>query len=284
MAITGSGTQADPMIAHSYTDLQQAYSSLRTYGGTKYLELGSDINCNDYGSGFTWSTLSVGNTNYAMIFDLKGHSIKNVSIASNSTMFTFGGNNQSIVKNGEILNAFMSNAKGFNDYVGGLYTCGKLQELSISSNVTGATGDVFNVAIDSCALYAEGSISNQIIKLQNNINEKCINSDILLAIDSCDSIFNGLSDKVVSNCRIRGKAIVTSSAFSNQYPSFENCVFDLETNAAYISLYGSGSGSGVINTDKYHGRLEGLTGVTSAEIINGDSLRAKGFVVVNVSA
>lgn len=284
MAITGTGTQADPWIAQNYTDLQTAFSNLRAYGGARYLELRSDINCNDYGSGFTWSALSVGATNNAMIFDLKGHSIKNVSIASGSSIFTFGGNNQSIVKNGKILNVFMNNAKGFNDYVGGLYTCGKLQNLSISANITGATENVFDVAMDSCALYAEGSISNTIIKLQNNINEKCINSDILLAVERCDSIFNGLSDKVVSNCRIRGKANITGTALSNMHSAFENCVFDLETNATAISIYNSGSSSGVINTDKYHGRLEGLTGVTSAEIINGASLRTKGFVVVNVSA
>jgi hypothetical protein len=284
MAITGSGTQADPWIAQSYTDLQTAFSNLRTYGGTKYLELSNDIDCNDYGSNFTWSALSVGNTNNAMIFDLKGHSIKNVSIASGSTMFTFGGNSQSIVKNGKILNVFMNNAIGFNNYVGGLYTCGKLQNLSVSANVNGATSNVFNAAIDSCALYAEGSISNPLIRLQDNVNEKCINSDILLAIDRCDSAFDNLSAKVVSNCRIRGKANITGTALSNAYASFENCVFDLETNAIYISTYNSGSPSGVINTDKYQGRLEGLVGVTSAEIINGDSLRTIGFVVVNVSA
>lgn len=284
MAITGSGTEQDPYIAQNYTDLQEAYSLLASGGGTKYLELGSDIDCNDYGSSFTWSALSVGYLDRAMIFDLKGHTIKNLSIASGSTVFTFGGSNQSVVKNGKILNVFMSNAKGFNDYVGGLYTCGKLQNLSVSANVTGATSNIFNVAMDSCALYAEGSISNKLIQLQNNINEKCINSDILLDIDSCSNVFIGLSDKVVSNCRIRGKANITDTGLSNMYPAFENCVFDLETNATHISNYGSGSASGVINTDKYHGVLEGLIGVTSAEIINGDSLRAKGFVVVNVSA
>lgn len=284
MAVTGTGTQADPYIAQNYTDLQEAYHFLSTYGGTKYLELANNIDCNDYGSGFTWSTLSVGTTNNAMIFDLKGHSIKNVSLASGNAMFTFGGNSQSIVKNGKILNVFMSNAKGFNDYVGGKYTCGKLQNLSISANITGSTENVFDVAMNSCALYAEGSTSNRIIISQKNISQECVNSDILLAIDSCSNIFGGLSENVVSNCRIRGEATITGTALSNMYPSFENCVFDLETNAVYISDYGSGSASGVINTDKYHGRLEGLTGVTSAEIINGDSLRAKGFVVVNVSA
>lgn len=291
MALTGTGTQADPWIAHSYSELQTAFANLRSQGGTKYLELGNDIDCNDYGSSFTWSALAVatGAGNAAMIFDLKDHTIKNVQIASSSTLFTFSNQGQSIIKNGKIRNVFMNGSNGFCNYIGGLYTCSKLQNMSVSTNLTGVNANVFNVAMDSCAVYAEGSLSKQIFVVQPNVGMKLSNSDFLLKIDSCANLFYTPSGDVtsISNCRVRGKANTSGGAtLSASYPAFENCVIDIETNASTLASYGSGSPTGVINTDKAPSgfNTRGLTAVSSAEIINGDALRAKGFVVVNVSA
>lgn len=284
MALTGDGSQANPWVAQNYTDLQTAYSNLSNQGGTKYLEIDRDINCNDYGATFAWTKLSVGNTNNAMIFDLKGHAIENVAIASGNSMFEVGGGAQSVIKNGKILNVFMDQSNGFNSYTGGKYTCAKLQKVSVSVNITGVTQDVFDVAFDSCSIYAEGNATHRVFVLQENVGQKQINSDILLAVNSCSALYTGASGNCISNCRIRGKANVTGSALSETYAAFETCVFDLESNATVISGYSSGTASGVINTDKYLGMREGLTNVTSQEIINGDSLRSKNFVVVNVPA
>lgn len=283
MALSGDGSQANPWVAQNYTDLRTAYNNLATSGGTKYLEIDRDINCNDYGDSFEWNTLSVGgNQNRAMIFDLKTHTIKNIKVASGNTIFSFAGSSQSIIKNGKILNIFTANAKGFNDNIGGIYTCSKLQNMSVSINITGSTDNIFDVALDSCAIYVEGSTDHRIFELAYNVSKNCINTDIKLDVNHCSNIFSG-SDNVVSKCRIRGKANVPSGgAICSNYPVLEDCVVDLETNAAYISEYLSGSASGVINSDKYSGNLQGMTAVSSTEIINGAALRGKNFVVVNV--
>lgn len=280
MALTGTGTQQDPWIAQNYSDIREAYDQVALITGTHYLELAQDIDCNDYGVTFKWDTMQTGN-NSAMIFDLKGYTIKNVSVASGAFMFKFSGSFPSEIKNGLILNAFLNEAKGFNSYLSGVYTASQLKNMSLSVNITGSDSEIFDIGIDSCAIYVEGSNNNHIFITQTNVGKKCKFTDIELAVDNCTTIFSGDSDSV-SDCRIRGKANVSQGYLTDSYPLFESCVFDLETNALYTSTY-SGSATGVINRDKVPSNFEprGLTMVTSQEIINGNELREAGFVVVN---
>ena len=59
MAITGSGTQADPYLVHSYDELKTATTD-RTYipnFGKSWIALDADIDCNDYGADFEWETI-----------------------------------------------------------------------------------------------------------------------------------------------------------------------------------------------------------------------------------
>lgn len=281
MAITGSGTQQDPWIAQNYSDILEAYNSVSLITGTHYLELAQDIDCNDYGVTFRWDEMQTG-SNSAMIFDLKGHTIQNVSVASDAYMFKFSGSFPSEIKNGLILNVFLNEAKGFNGYLSGVYTASQLKNMSLSVNITGSDSVIFDIGIDSCAIYVEGSNNNYIFHTQTNVGGKCKFSDIKLAVDNCAAIFSAGDFDSVSDCRIRGKANVRNNCLSGGYPMFENCVIDLETNAGSAAA-NSGSATGVINRDKVPSDFVpyGLTMVTSQEIINGNELREAGFVVVN---
>ena len=44
MAMTGSGTQANPYVVHNYNELKTACNNSNVY-----VELANNIDCNDYG-------------------------------------------------------------------------------------------------------------------------------------------------------------------------------------------------------------------------------------------
>ena len=44
MAVTGSGTSADPWVVHSYSEIKSTIESMSD--GKKYMVLGNDIDCN----------------------------------------------------------------------------------------------------------------------------------------------------------------------------------------------------------------------------------------------
>lgn len=287
MAITGTGTELDPYIVHSYSELKTVISSY--VGGTNmyYINLDNDINCNDYGTDFQWSTVAVNANNRQFTLDLCNHTIKNVKIASGNTMFKFPAGFSSLIKNGKILNVFMSGSNGFNDYFGGMYAYTKLQNVSLSVNSTGVNNNTFYCGFDGCAIYIEGgNTAKNTFQIDQNNNMQIKNTDILLNNVKGSFLLNGSKAKSVSNCRICGKFDSSQAALTSNENEFDDCVIDLECSQTKLSTYSGSSNTGVINTDKLPSGFSryGMTAVTSQEIINGDALRAKGFVVVNVSA
>jgi len=294
MAITGSGTQADPWIAQTYTDLSTIFSDKIRLGYGNYVKLGNDINCNDYGSSFEWETLSSTYNTRWFDFDLDGHTIKNIKVATNNYMFTTGGGSRCDIRNGKILNLFLSESYGLASCSGELY----FSDLSISTNVTGAKSYLTNRAFfENCALYAEGSMQNMLCMNYNEQLPLFKNCDIKLAIDNLnekrifgkDTNFGGVSIGL-ENCRIRGyvKGVTASNCVVGMC-SMTNSVCDLDmlqtTHSGIISAFGAG-GTGVCNSDVLADGIAAggnITNVTSQEIINGDALRAKGFTVVNVT-
>lgn len=287
MAITGTGTQSDPWIVHSYSEIKSCIGDLdssRTY----YIKLGNDIDCNSYGTDFKWEVVRVLNDYVKYVFDLDGHTIKNIQIAPNNCMFTFGASAQCIIKNGKILNVFMNGSNGFCNYTGGLYSYSKLQNVNVSANATGALSYPFYCGFDSCAIYVEGgSYDYSVFDIPSSVGAKMKNTDVLLNNSKGYRLFSDTSTDTVIDCRIRGSHdnFITDLSQSSQNV-FNNCVIDLATNAKYVIDSTGGSCTGVINEDKMPSGFtdNGMTRVTSQEIINGDALRAKGFVVVNVSA
>lgn len=283
MAITGSGTQADPYVVHSYSEIKNVFENAPS-SGSVYCQLANDINCNDYGSSFSWGNIALRYNAASVIFDLNSHIIKNIQITTNQTMFTFGNSATSIIKNGSILNMFMNTSNGFCDYTGGLYSHSKLQNVSISADATGVNSNPFYCGFDSCAVFLEGGSTNYSpFKISNNVSAKMENTDVLLSNAKGYMLFEDTGSQNITNSRIRGKFTGEQNFLASDGNLFNNCVVDLEYNKAYLTG-SSGTNTGVINTDKLPSgfNTRGMTSVNSQEIINGAALRAKDFVVVNV--
>lgn len=296
MAITGTGTEQDPFIVHDYTELQTACNN-----SSVYVELANDIDCNTYGENFEWEPIYLGTSSD---LDLKGHTIKNFKVKEGD-YYAFRLQNYSKMHNGKILNVYLARSSGFNKLSGSTETrWAYIENLSISIN-TGIgvnRNRIFeSLAINACAIYIEGAIG-----LSSN-GDNCYfnpyssdypisNCDIYVNHPNTDKsghIFRASSDsiKYVKNCRIRGvfNNIASDPAGYRCFSTncgIQNCVWDVSSDTMLSVCNNGSSNTGIINTDNLPSgfNTNGLTAVTSQEIINGDALRAKGFEVTNVIA
>lgn len=281
MAITGSGTQADPYQVHNYSELKTACNNSNVY-----VELANNIDCNDYGEDFEWETVTLGG---GSDLDLKTYTIKNFKVKDNN--YVFHANNWSKIHNGKILNAYLARSYGFSAKWNSTESrWANLENLSISINTGGGLNgsEVFECfAMNACAIYIEGDVKSHLIRPYDTDGAEITNTDFLFDIDSNTGdcfIFTGYGMRV-KNCRIRGRFNITivqtinHGLYSNG--GFYLCVIDLTTNADYVSAQSS---TGIINTDKTPSgfNTNGMTAVDSTEIINGAALRAKNFDVINV--
>ena len=291
MAITGSGTEQDPYIVHSYDEINYIFTNASYTGYIAYINLANDIDCNSYGSTFEWETVSVPTNDRSVVFDLCGHSIKTFKIRSGNAMFKFGGYTKSIVKNGKILNVYAGGSQGLVIYEGGIYNVSELNNVSTSMTIqTGlsASSVAIHTAIDRCSIYIEGSESNDNNSLfytrSSNESGKFVDSDVLLdVVLGTARVDQG--DQITERCRFRGSCSGGAKYNGIFGGRLMNSVLDiyLDISTDYrISI--AQDSTGVINEDKIPSdcRVCGMTKVTSQEIINGDALRTKGFEVVNV--
>ena len=282
MAITGSGTQADPYQVHNYTELKTACNNSNVY-----VELANNINCNDYGEDFEWQTVVLGSNSD---LDLKTYIIKNFKVKDNN--YVFHADNWSKIHNGKILNVYLARSYGFSAKWNSTESrWAYLENLSISINTGGGLNNsmVFDCfAMNACAIYIEGDVKSHLIRLYDADGAEITNTDFLFDIDSntgeC-SIFSGHGARV-KNCRIRGRFNITGNINRVLYINggFYLCVIDLTTSATNVSSNPSTVSTGIINTDKTPSVFytNGMTAVDSTEIINGAALRAKNFDVINV--
>lgn len=290
MAITGSGTQADPYIVHDYTELRTACNNSNVY-----VELGNNIDCNDYGENFEWQTVSLGG---GSDLDLKGHTIKNFKVADNN--YAFHNNNWSKVHNGKILNVYLARSYGFSAKWNSTESrTAYFENLSISAN-TGAgvaTNDVFrDLTLNACAIYIEGGITSLELNdcsyfMPYSADYPISNCDIYISNPNGNKLgyifrYSSANQQVAKNCRIRGNYNVQEGAIwvgLAGYCSTRNCVWDITSNCT-DSHVGGGTGTGIINTDNLPSgfNTRGITAVDSTEIISGAALRAKNFDVINV--
>lgn len=315
MAITGTGTQADPWIVHSYNELSQ----LRTLAAPEnlgYAELGNDIDCNDYGASFAWNTIELRTSNDKGIdLDLSGHTIKNIIVALNNSifqLFTYSTTYYSRVHNGKILNIYTyPNSQAFlmfgnfnNTYIPEAY------DLSISYSMSvGAFSIFYRVKPSRIAAYIEGiaTTSNGIFMMNGdnviNISECDIKVNCAIASNTRIIAQSSAVSFPLKDSRISGKLVgYGDNKYLNAYyvmdTTVSNCVIDVDTSemewitsqSQYRHPVRTGS-TGAINVsdrpsnDNDAGNFaSGLIQCTTEEIRNGDALRSKGFVVVNVSA
>lgn len=291
MAITGTGTEQDPYIVHSYDEIKYIFNNASYTGYVAYINLANDIDCNSYGSSFEWETVSTPSNDRYVVFDLCGHAIKTFKIRSGNAMFKFGGWSKSIVKNGKILNVYAGGSQGLVIYEGGVYNVSEFNSVSISMTIqTGLTHGAVAIyaAFDRCSIYIEGSEKNDNNSLfytrSTNESGKFVDSDILLnVILGTARVDSG--DQNIERCRYRGSCSGGAKYTGIFGGRLMNCVLDiyLDISTSYRITYNQDS-TGVINEDKIPSdcRVCGMTKVTSQEIINGDALRAKGFEVINV--
>lgn len=269
MALTGSGTPEDPIVVHNYQELQDAVY----VGNPSYAILANNIDCNDYGELFRWRTIRSTMTNYSLVLDMDGKTIKNAWVDYDYALF----GSRVTVKNGYLLNIFLNEASNFSNET-------IFQNVTISCDATGIKNKFsYNGSFDKCAFYI---VADSIRSYDNSpwFHSTINTSDIILDIkDMGYYLFSSLNTS-----RVRGKCVCRAGQIiAPNNNSCNNDVFDLEFITTANSTggnYGTFTG-GIINSDKLPASINnycGLTPVDSATIINGQLLREAGFPVVNV--
>lgn len=316
MAITGSGTQADPYLVHSYDELKTVTTenSYCPQYGHRYISLDADINCNDYGADFEWETIALGHDSRGFTFDLNGHTIKNVAVKQNNSVINasikgsnvYGAWYSEFTGNGKILNVFTKPSNS--EYlIRGYNASHVVSNLSMSVSLGNNSKGVFrDTALNGVACYIESgsfTVSSDVNTLilsfssggDTTSDYRIKDSDFDIHVNNLQtalySAYNQSNRLVAIDSRFKGKLASTSEVnlefFACGYAS--NCVVDIDflnfraTNAK-ISRY---TCNGVINGDKVPSSgfsISGLTSCTSSEIVTGEALRGKNFTVVNVEA
>lgn len=277
MAITGSGTEQDPWIVHSYDELISLSNTRPAGESTAYIELANNINCNTYGTEFKWGNFHT-DTNCMAVIDFAGHTIKNVLVKEGTAMFSVGHtspyNNfgHTVLKNGKLLNVFLgSQTSQIISF--GVFT---LDNMSISCDASQATEPTFDAPyhysdykayIKNSAIYFRSSRLNS-YPFQNLI--EITNSDIWLDIENQNKYDIFDSDVVtLKDCRIRGKVGGKSTYYGVFDVQFTNSVIDL--NARDSELYSETCRSWhMIATSKFNEATQTTVIATTDE--NGQSL------------
>lgn len=283
MAITGTGTQADPWIVHNYDEIKDVL--VNKISNNTYAKLANDIDCNEYGDTWEWETIKL-RANWVFEFDLGGHTIKNIIIKSENSLF-YGKSTVNVIRNGKILNVF--NNAGESVIAGNGLT---LKDISMSINGTGLTDCAFNqISMDNCAVYFKSNKLNNEVFLRANITSPFKNTDFYLDISNVNSkkIFGGSSNYLtIDNCRISGKL---RGALVSKYLSLggaRNSVIEVDTTLAdcvSAQTIFSDVSTGIINTEispNLNGGTSGLTACTTAQMRDADYLNSIGFTVVKV--
>lgn len=308
MAITGTGTEQDPFIVHSYDEIVEAVTSHYGTGQTLYYSrLANDINCNDYGEDWEWQTIELSSNQTGKVhcdsLDLNGHTIKNAYIANNGYLFKgTGGSYPCEVKNGKILNVFGNSPNG-------VLSCVDLSNVSMSMELGHVGSSVINLgSVHNCALYAIITDMNNQPLIYYSTNNAVKNVDIYLeayrtSSSSTSMVLRPSGTFTCDSVRVIGKATPASSGSPTDFRICSNRVynsvidFDLSafvypntTTGTANVVGGSGDNTTVINTEKIN--VSGyprytiptgyLQATSTAQMKNGADLRSLGFLVVNV--
>lgn len=269
MAVTGTGTQADPFIVHSYTEFISLSNHAAVADSSVYIQFFDDehpnqtINCNSYGSEFKWGQFT-GKADVTTFINLNGCTIKNLLIDENCAMFYAVGFNDTYprwhaakikVSNGAILNIFASAASS-------KLIVGQVDffNVSISINSAGITEKLISgVAndkrcnIDNTSIYLDHSKLYAHLIDYTNITD----SDMEFYVTDMNSLFLFQYCDVIG-CRIQGKLGGLFYRTGN-YPSFHfdvigynygsssaeaklvltNCVIDIDISEATLNWTGA---------------------------------------------
>ena len=307
MAITGTGTEQDPFIVHSYDELKYACEQHGNTYEKFYTKLANDINCNDYGEDWEWETITLGSNasgaNKNNCVDLDGHTIKNVYIKNNNGLFTSNSTAAGDLKNGKILNVFGNSPSR-------ILTKVSVDNISMSMQLGTPSATLFdsNIIIN-CAFYIV------ITSAGGRTIFYCVaggikNIDLYIELYNCGAntrIFHGSGHVNADLDSVRAVGTMKIPVGSDPpaptdgiwtYGKATNSVFDIDMtdfNYAGISgnskgIFGSaGDNTTVINWNKVPHESSAdytatgyLKATSTEEMKIGADLRSLGFLVVNV--
>jgi len=311
MAITGTGTELDPFIVHSYDEMVEAFTCHTGDDTMYYSKLANDIDCNSYGSNWEWETVSMGSSSstaadrYKNTLDLDGKTIKNIYIKSANELFNGGSYSNAVLKNGKILNIFGSS-------IASVFNAVTLNNISTSFQIGTPSGNPFHsCSINDAAIYA----------IVSNLGAKSLifyagRGDTVKNVDVYTELYNASGAQVnatvfystssssyVDSVRLVGKMVPAdlSAPTKRGISTYKmiNSVVDVDmsayvfpdTSTGSINLFGTGDGTTVVNMSNINvsgyemfKADNGYIKATSAQIKNGAALRELGFNVVNVGA
>lgn len=308
MAITGTGIELDPFIVHSYAEIVEAFGG-RNSQEMYYSKLANDINCNDYGSGWEWETITAGSNasgaNCKNTLDLDGHTIKNVYIKNSNMLFKANSTQYATIKNGKILNVFGNSPANIIQKV----AC---EELSISSQIGTPSGTPFDSGtLQRCAVYLIVTNAAGRAMFFSATAESFKNLDAYVEAYNCNNftkIFSGSStgSSNIDSVRCVGKLKLatgatpttpqngvlcsgkaTNSVFDVDMSDFDYTGQTVSTRALFSS---TGDNTTVVNSEKVSVPVStggfvvqtGYLQATTAQMTVGSELRGLGFLVVNV--
>lgn len=260
MAVTGTGTQADPFVVHSYDEFISLSNHIPVADASVYIKWfdtpNQVIDCNDYGSEFKWGQF-VSRADVTTYIDLNGCTIKNFLIDSDRTMFYAVGYNDTMprwhaakieVSNGSIRNVFMASATSKLIY--GEVT---LHDVSVSMNAAGTTAiPISGISggkscyMDNCALYLVCSTLN------TGIMGYVIGSDTDIELHIANQNNKDMfPNSTFTDCRFTGKVSGIGRTFeyntdtcvldwcgmNSKTLNFTNCVVDLDLTDGRILGY-----------------------------------------------
>lgn len=310
MAITGTGTEQDPFIVHSYAEIKEATESHNTGDYTMYYtKLANDIDCNDYGTDWEWTEIILAcNTGsgtslkrWANTLDLDGHTIKNAYVANGENMFSSiinSGEGKGVIKNGKLLNIFGANPKN-------IFASTQVENVSVSAQLT-SYSDRFTTGIwKNCAIYLIVLNNGGRTPFYYSIQDGLKNVDIYAELLNCTAGSNLIQPSgsiSLDSLRIAGKATpadpsnpptfrISSQRIVNSVVDFDLTEFSFpEGTTGTVTVWSSDNNNTcVVNSEKLqvagYQKLVAPANViqaTTAQIRNGADLRSLGFLVVNV--
>ena len=311
MAISGSGSQNDPYLVASVSDISDAITAVRNKSdaGTYYIKLTASID----GNWTKFPVLDFDNTT-TKFFDFDGGSTESTPLEIKNFVFDDGvlfGVNGDVIRNCTLYNfytdddsnGFIKNVESINSSLScrvGSHKAVDLSQIRMTRSSFWYMCDDFD-ANQPVVLFRDSSMTPG---SEDNSNE----CDYMILVTNMNatqaSIFASTSmiPTIGVDTRFQGHITnITPDTITN-YPalsseaSFENSVINFEM-PAYSGTVSSGNATdiipvgstGIINTDLVHEStycnttMNNLIKVTNLEIVDADTLTNKGFPVYDIT-
>ena len=274
MAITGTGTSADPYVVTTWDELADKAAE-----SGKYVKLGNDIDLNnEYPEGLA-SGLSVSCTQ----IDGDGKTVKNLYLQSGA-LITCAGRN-STWKNAQLLNWVIGDGSSAasitaNGNTSGTYT---FNQCKISGRINGGAGSSNSsflaksgrIKFYRCSLNMQMTANTSTIDMTGDWRNCC-------TMEYCNVNFSGETDKtlniVLVNSYIKG-SLSSATLNATRYPDGQVSTYSVLDISAAAFTANSATNTVLANSEKSSSIGQYLTSVTSAQLTNATYLSGIGFPI-----